>query len=96
MTDRIRCYNCGAESYADGATLYCAGCWHRLQAEVARLREALAAERERAARICEVRAQTHSHSASYHKLRTSRAMARALMSQASELATAIRAQEAQE
>ena len=43
MTDRICCANCGAESFADTATtLYCAGCWHRLQAENVQLRSLLA------------------------------------------------------
>ena len=42
MTNRICCANCGAESFADGAMLYCAGCRHRLQAENAQLRSLLA------------------------------------------------------
>lgn len=30
MTSRIRCANCGGESFADGATLYCASCYDNL------------------------------------------------------------------
>lgn len=46
MTDRIHCDNCGAESYADGATLYCAGCWRRLQATLAEAEARLMAYRD--------------------------------------------------
>lgn len=31
MTDRIRCADCGAESYADGARLYCGKCYDAMK-----------------------------------------------------------------
>jgi hypothetical protein len=34
MTDRIRCSSCGAESFADGATLYCKTCYDNLRREL--------------------------------------------------------------
>lgn len=37
MTDRIRCSSCGAESFADGATLYCKTCYDKLKVENERL-----------------------------------------------------------
>ena len=41
MTSRIVCKNCGAESFADGASLACWKCYTNLQAEVERLRAGL-------------------------------------------------------
>lgn len=38
MTSRIHCNNCGSESFADGATLYCAKCYQRAEVELDQLR----------------------------------------------------------
>ena len=42
MTDRIRCNNCGSESYASGATLFCAKCYRILMRRIEHLETALA------------------------------------------------------
>jgi len=41
MTSRIVCKKCGAESFADGASLACWTCYTASQAEVERMRAAL-------------------------------------------------------
>jgi len=42
MADRIRCLECGAEPFTDGAKMACKGCYSRQQAEIERLTAELA------------------------------------------------------
>jgi uncharacterized Zn finger protein (UPF0148 family) len=38
MTSRVHCNNCGADSFADGTTLYCARCYQKVGVELAQSR----------------------------------------------------------